>query len=71
MDAFVNWDGYDVKWENVHFAGPAAHSRVAIFEQTLQEKRIHAVHFWEALDLLATLAEQLHVEVDDLVVQPR
>lgn len=68
----VNRHRDDVVREDVHLARPPFQAGMARREQLRDEERIHGVHPGKTVvgALLATLHQQVHVEVDDLVVQP-
>lgn len=64
----VHWNWNDVDTENIHFPGPSSHSAMALLQQLTDEESVHYVNFWQEINLLTTVLDQLHVEIDDFVV---
>lgn len=53
-----------------YLAGPPFQTDVTVFHEPLQKKRIGAVDFGQAFLRLTTLHDEIHVKVDDLIVEP-
>ena len=70
MKPEMQWHKYEIVRKHVDLTSPPLQRRVAVLDKFGIEECGERVHFGESGRLLASLTNQAHVEVDDLVVQP-
>ena len=70
MKSEMQRHNYKIVRKHVNLASPPLQRRIAVLDKFGIEKCGKCVHLGESGRLLASLTNQTHVEVDDLVVQP-